>query len=166
MKAIVRLIYGERNIIQYFDDVNCNCENILNFVEATNRQHGIITLVKNIEFLFSVDDVLSEYLKRQEVFYKLAKIASVTMKGNIDDVLFYDKIRIFLSLPQDKYIWTITSYSTHLYLVLDGKISDDIASYIRLDLKYGFEAFKIDIKYGSVLPLTMEELEKGSLCMV
>ncbi len=159
MRAILDLRFKDNYMVYAMD--YASDENIYHFVDACERAYGEI-VSKNVEFLLSEDDSLTEYLKRQKVFYKLAKIASVTMKGNIDDVLFYDKIRIFLSLPQDKYIWTITPYSTHLYLVLDGKISDDIASYIRLDLKYGFEAFKIDIKYGSVLPLTMEELEKGT----
>ncbi len=151
MKAIVRLTYGERNIIQYFDDVNCNCENILNFVEATNKQHGINTRVKNIEFLpdfstvldDSINNEVDNFLIRQRIFFIMVQIAmfKFTSTTYIDDVLFYDKLQLFTS---DKTLyWIVGNGFSYL---LPNKISFSVEA-LKDMVKDGVSIYKIELDY-------------------
>ena len=152
MKAIIRLTYGERNIIQYFDDVNCNCENILNFVEATNRQHGINTLVKNIEFLpdfstvldDSINNEVDNFLIRQRIFFIMVQIAmfKFTSTTYIDDVLFYDKLQLFTSESKTLY-WIVGNGFSYL---LPNKISFSIEA-LRDMIRDGASIYKIELDY-------------------
>ena len=151
MKAIVRLTYGERNIIQYFDDVNCNCNCILDFVEEMNKMHHMHTLIKNIEFLpdFStvLDDSINEvdnFLIRQRIFFIMIQIAmfKFTSTTYIDDVLFYDKLQLFTTKDKTLY-WIIGDGFSYL---LPNKISFSIEA-LRDMIRDGASIYKIELDY-------------------
>jgi len=147
MKAIVRLAYNGNNVLQYFDSVEC--ESVLDFVEATNRQYGINTLVKNIEFLPDFSTVLDDsevdnFLIRQRIFFIMVQIAmfKFTSTTYIDDVLFYDKLQLFTSESKTLY-WIVGNGFSYL---LPNKISFSIEALGDM-IRDGASIYKIELDY-------------------
>ena len=157
MKAIVRLVYNENNVLQYFDSVEC--ESVLDFVESMNKQHGINTLVKNIEFIPNIYEV-KDYLKRQRLFFSMFQIAvfKLTTTLYVDDIIFYDKLQLFTTTSSVLY-WIIgSSYS---YLLSNINFSKEVLDGM---IKEGASIYKININKGTIDDITKTIMEREVVC--
>ncbi len=158
MKAIVRLAYNGNNVLQYFDSVEC--ESVLDFVESMNKQHGINTLTKDIEFIPNVYEV-KDYLKRQRLFFSMFQIAvfKLTTTLYVDDIIFYDKLQLFTSESKTLY-WIVGNGFSYL---LPNKISFSIEALGDM-IRDGASIYKININKGTIDDITKTIMERELVC--
>jgi len=164
MKAILRLKFEKEEIIQCFDHIISD-RDIYGFIDVCERHYGICT-DKSVDFYYQAwHDNLDEYKERQELYYNMVSIALPYMKSYFDDLLFYDKISIFLAPADEKvqYIWIVNEHYTKLYAIYDSIIPENVKDYVCYDINNESRAYKIYIKFNVFLPLEQTELKTCKL---
>lgn len=139
-----------------FCDLNIS-KQIITYMNVLERE-GFRILSKKVDILYDFDDDIGSYVNRQQIFYKIVERAKKVLKDYQDDLLFYDKLKLFTT-NEPKLIWILNE--THTMLVPQDIIYNDI---IRYERKIGSRIYLLDIKQGMVelVPdyLELEEIEE------
>ena len=149
MKAILDLDVHNKErkrlieIFVSFCDLNIS-KQIITYMNVLERE-GFRILSKKVDILYDFDDDdIGSYVNRQQIFYKIVERAKNVLKDYQDDLLFYDKLKLFTT-NEPKLIWILNE--THTMLVPQDIIYNDI---IRYERKIGSRIYLLDIKQGMV----------------
>lgn len=153
MKAILKLKFKDDIIVRCFDVVSD--ELVYRYLDAVERCYGPC-ISRNIEFVPSTNEEEAFFNIRLKLFYNIVKIALDKYNNYYEDILFFDKIRLFTSLNTDKYIWLIGNNCSYMFNC------DDISNYknyVDYGLSANMKLYEVNIMQG-----TIEEIRSDVLC--
>jgi len=119
MKAILRLSFRERcDMIRTLDNVTQDI--IYRTVALCEKENNEACIEKNIDFIFDpTTDNIFDYVRKENLFFNMAKLAEKKIKYYLNDLMFFDKITIYTAATDIKFYWIVNEWYTRLFFIDD-----------------------------------------------
>lgn len=139
MKAILRLtLSGNCDVIKILN--NATQDSIYRTVALCEQENNESCLEKNIDFIFDpIMDNIFDYVKKENLFFNMAKLAEKKIKYYVNDLMFFDKIAIYTAVTDINFYWVVNEHYTRLFFVNDDFKMSVLDYYIndpRCDIYY------------------------------